>query len=85
MTKTDFYFRGLTLKSPGIAAELEAADDFNLPELVELWNRHPCQVPFARVLDVCDEIESQFRVGIRYTRMKRDAQGHDDTLRGMDS
>jgi len=75
----------LKQKDPGKAAELEAADDFNLPELVELWNRHLCQVPLVRVLDVCDEIESQFRIGIRYIRMQRDAPGRAKTLGGMGS
>ena len=73
----------LKQKDPGKAAELETADDFNLPELVELWNRHLCLVPLDRVLAVCEEIGSQFRIGIRYIRMKRDARGHADTLRGM--
>lgn len=45
--------------------ELNNADNFNLVELIELWNRYFCEVPLNRIIDVCDEIANIIPVGIR--------------------
>ncbi len=60
----------LRANDPGKARELAAADVFDVQELVELWNRHHCRVSLDRVIDVCDEIESLFQIGIRFAKFK---------------
>lgn len=56
-------------EDPETARELIAADEFDLEALVGLWNRYLCHVSLDRVLEVCDEIESLFHIGIRYITM----------------
>lgn len=45
--------------------ELNNADDFDLEELVELWNKYECKIPVARLVEVANEIETIFPIGIR--------------------
>jgi len=51
--------------------ELNAEDDFNLNELIELWNRYFCNVPLSRLIEVCEQVEKIFPIGIRLIDMKK--------------
>lgn len=52
-------------KDPDKYRQLAAADDFDIFELVQLWNKYMCNAPLASVLRVGEEIAGQFRMGIR--------------------
>jgi radical SAM superfamily enzyme YgiQ (UPF0313 family) len=60
----------LASHDPGKFRELAAADDFDLEELVLLWNRCMSKAPLPRLLEVCDEIADLFRVGIRFIELR---------------
>ena len=51
---------------PAKGREVAIADDLDLDELVELWNKQMSQVSLARLTEVCDFIASQFPVGIKW-------------------
>jgi magnesium-protoporphyrin IX monomethyl ester (oxidative) cyclase len=59
----------LSKDDPGKFQELSVADDFDLGELIELWNVHMAHVPLVRLVEVSDEIAGMFRVGIRLIEM----------------
>jgi len=55
---------------PAKFLQLASMDDFDLEELVDLWNRHMCKdVSLRRLNDVCKEIEDKFSIGIRWIKL----------------
>ena len=50
--------------------ELNAEDDFNLDELIELWNYYFCNVSLSRLIEVCEQVEKILPIGIRLIDMK---------------
>ena len=61
----------LSKNDPGKSRQLATADDFDIQELVELWNKTECHVSLDRVIEVSEEIGSLFRMGIRLVKMPR--------------
>lgn len=59
----------LSKSDHGKSQQLKIADDFDIQELVELWNKTECRVPLNRVVEVSEEIGSLFRMGIRLVKM----------------
>lgn len=59
----------LSIKDPAKFQELSVADDFNLEELIELWNKHQSTVPLSRIIEMCDDIANIFPVGIRLIKL----------------
>lgn len=55
----------LSIHDPAKYQDLSVADDFDLEELVVLWNKYESQVPLTRLIEVCDEIAGMFPIGIR--------------------
>jgi anaerobic magnesium-protoporphyrin IX monomethyl ester cyclase len=55
----------LSKTDPKKYSALINADDFDLEELIELWNIYNCKVSVSRLIEVCNEIENFFPVGIR--------------------
>ena len=64
------FLKTLKEKDPGKGGEMAEADILDIQELVELWNRDHCRVSLDRVIDTCDEIETLFRIGIRFAKFK---------------
>ncbi len=56
----------LAKDAPGKYQEVITADDFDIEELIEIWNRYMCNVPLSRLLRASDEIATLFRIGIRF-------------------
>jgi radical SAM superfamily enzyme YgiQ (UPF0313 family) len=46
-------------------AELNTEDDFNLEELIELWNFYFCDVPLHKLIETSKQIEKIYPIGIR--------------------
>ncbi len=57
-------------RDPVKAKELREADIFDIQELTELWNHNFCSVPIAELIDVSEEIEKYFKIGIRLLRFR---------------
>lgn len=55
----------LSKEDPSKFQELNNADDFNLEELVVLWSKYECKVSVSRLVEVANEIETIFPIGIR--------------------
>lgn len=49
----------------GLSRRLATADCFNVEEITEIWNAHMSSVSWKRLLEVVNEIENIFRIGIR--------------------
>lgn len=62
----------LSKDSPAKFQELNVADNFDLEELIELWNKYECKVPLSRLFEVCDEIASMFHIGIRLIELNHE-------------
>jgi radical SAM superfamily enzyme YgiQ (UPF0313 family) len=52
--------------------QLYDEDNFNLEELIELWNYYFCNVSLSRLVDVSEQIEKMFPTGIRLIDMQKD-------------
>jgi len=50
--------------------ELNSEDNFNLEELIELWNYYFCNVSLSRIIEVCEQVEKIFPIGIRLINLK---------------
>jgi len=60
----------LQMSDPGKAKEMATADDFDIQDLVELWNQQQSGVSLNRIMEICDEIHALFRVGIRLVNIE---------------
>ena len=68
----DRLLQKLLLVSPLKFQELNNADEFDLVELIELWNYYFCNVSLSRIIEVCEQVEKMFSIGIRLIDMKRE-------------
>jgi anaerobic magnesium-protoporphyrin IX monomethyl ester cyclase len=59
----------LAKDDPSKSRQLAIEDDFDIQELVELWNKAECRVSLHRVMEVSEEIAVFFRMGIRLVKM----------------
>jgi len=50
--------------------ELNAEDNFNLEELIELWNYYFCKASLFRIIEVCEQVEKILPIGIRLIDLK---------------
>jgi radical SAM superfamily enzyme YgiQ (UPF0313 family) len=51
--------------------QLNAADDFNLEELIELWNHYFCNVSLPRLIDISEQVGKMLPIGIRLIEMQK--------------
>ncbi len=63
--------QALAKSDPDTYSRIVNADDFDIEELIHLWNASCCKTTVARQLEIADAIATMFPIGIRFLEFSR--------------